>query len=157
MLQKPSLFHPRPCCSITVEMQIRTEVVSIFLALQTFGLSRCGGKRQKEPSSPIRIRRHQKQEISLSEEQSRTEKREERRRGSVVSVLSALTPTLQRAIRSQKCSRFNLFKADPIFPPSPARAASELERGVRGRKGSKMRYRGRLISLLSARQPKLAK
>ena len=153
MLQKPSLFHPRPCCSITVEMQIRTEVVSIFLALQTFGLSRCGGKRQKEPSSPIRIRRHQKQEISLSEEQSRTEKREERRRGSVVSVLSALTPTLQRAIHSQKCSRFNLFKADPIFSPS----SGELERGVRGRKGSKMRYRGRLISLLSARQPKLAK
>ena len=61
------------------------------------------------------------------------------------------------AVRSQKCSRFNLFKADPIFPPSPARAASELERGVRGRTGSKMRYRGRLISLLSTRRPKLEK
>ena len=61
------------------------------------------------------------------------------------------------AVRSQKCSRFNLFKADPIFPPSLARAASELERGVRGRTGSKMRYRGRLISLLSARRPKLEK
>ena len=57
------------------------------------------------------------------------------------------------AVRSQKCSRFNLFKADPIFPPGER----TRERGVRGRTGSKMRYRGRLISLLSARRPKLEK
>lgn len=77
-------------------------------------------------------------------QRSRAERRRERRGGEALSVLSALTPTLQRAIRSQKCSRFNLFKADPIFSPS----SGELERGVRGRKSCEMRYRERLISRL---------